>query len=66
MSETSRNMNTNEICQQLKEQAPEVRNIPQLMNSLMFLLTEMDKTLMRINESLSDKKIIVELKIEEK
>lgn len=59
-------MNTNEICQQLKEQAPEVRNIPQLMNSLMFLVTEMDKTLMRINESLSDKKIIVELKIEEK
>lgn len=38
-------MNTNEICQQLKEQAPEVRNIPQLMNSLMFLITEMDKTL---------------------
>ena len=59
-------MNTTDLCSIIKQDMPETRNNPQLMNSLIFLLNELDKAVLRVNELGSENKLIVDLKIEKK
>lgn len=59
-------MNTTEICQTIKQDIPETRNQPQLMNSFMVLLNELNRVVVRINELGSENKIVLDIKIEKK
>lgn len=59
-------MNTADICKIIKEDIPETRNSPQLMNSLFILLTEVEKVVLRINELKSENKLVIDITIEKK
>lgn len=54
-------MYTHEFCQQIKEAIPETRNQPDTMNTLMVHLREIDRILMRINESSSSNTVVLEI-----
>lgn len=59
-------MNTVEICKIVKEEMPKTKNAPQLMNSLMTLLSEIGKVTIKVNEleNGAGKKMVVEIKFE--
>lgn len=59
-------MDTHIICQDIKREIPETKNYPQLMNSFMSLLSELNKVVMRINEATGTNRLSIEVKIEEK
>lgn len=54
-------MYTHEFCQQIKEAIPETRNQPKTMDTLMVHLREIDRILMRINESSTTNKAVLEI-----
>lgn len=59
-------MDNLKICAELKELIPATRNAPQVMNTFMVLLQELNKSVMRINELKSDNKLVLDLRIEPK
>lgn len=59
-------MDNLKICEELKELIPATRNAPQIMNTFMVLLQELNKSVMRINELKSDNKLVLDLRIEPK
>jgi len=59
-------MKVQEVVSEIKKNIPESSNNPQLMNSFMALLSELDKVVMRMNETPSVNKVVIEIKIEEK
>lgn len=59
-------MLTHEFCQEIKAKIPETRNMPQTMEALLVHLREIDRILMRINESSQKSMAILEINFIEK
>jgi hypothetical protein len=53
-----------EICEMIKSEIPETRNLPSLMQTFMIHLTELNKLVMKINEHSNDKKISILIDID--
>ncbi len=58
-------MDTNQIKKYICEQSPELKG-NELVNSLLVSLVEIERILMRINEATKDKKIFVDVNVEDK